>query len=111
YAFDRANGKMRWYSKVDNQMLVLNSVSELPVLLFATRFQTWMPNGVGRNLQQVAAVKGILKDSGKLLFDRQDTGSPDSFNKLLVDPGKGVIELTNSREKVRLTVEQEQPKK
>jgi outer membrane protein assembly factor BamB/tetratricopeptide (TPR) repeat protein len=106
YAFDRRTEKLKWRTRVENQMLILNEVGDLPVLLFTSRYTS---NNGGRFMQEVA-IKAIQKWSGKIIYDEKLPQNSQQFHALNVDPEAGVIELVAWNLKVRLETVKDPPK-
>jgi hypothetical protein len=102
YAFASDTGKLHWRStgKVENQMIVLEQFEDLPIVLFTARYQKWIQNGPGRNVQQVWAVKSIQKSNGKLLLDREDLTTGNNFHDLRVDNRGQKIEFIGNQTKI-----------
>jgi outer membrane protein assembly factor BamB len=107
YSFDGATGKVRWYNKVLNQMLVLDRFEDLPVVLFTARYQRWNQNGPVRNPVQVVSAKGIAKATGKLLYDNENLPNGMNFHALRVDARAGRIEFEGYALKIIFTLNSE----
>jgi hypothetical protein len=106
YAFDRRTEKLKWRARVENQMLVLSRFTEVPVLLFTSRYTT---NNGGRFMQEVG-VKAMRKSNGKLVYDEKLNQNTQQFHALKVDPEAGVIELTSWNLRVRIEAVKDPPK-
>jgi hypothetical protein len=76
YAFDH-KGKMRWNSRIKNQMLVLEQFQNMPLVLFTTRYNR-MAQG-GRWQTWVAATESIDKKTGKYLYLSKPKDYPNGF--------------------------------
>lgn len=101
YCFNGANGKLRWYSQVPSQMLVLEHFRELPIVLFTSRYQQWSQQGVGRRVDWVVSVRSIQKSNGKLLYDNsKDIPNGMNFHALNVDARGGKVELIGHQRKI-----------
>jgi len=93
YSFDGATGKVRWYNKVANQMMVLDRFEDIPIVLFTARYQKWNQNGPVRNPVQVVSAKSMSKATGKLLYDNENLPNGMNFHALKVDGRAGRIEF------------------
>jgi len=90
YAFDRATGKRLWnYGNglFENQMLILEQFSELPVIIAAGPMQR---DGNPQALYQVVVLE---KTRGKLIFERTITHNGNFFHNLTVNLKNGTIDL------------------
>ncbi|MSR30812.1 MAG: tetratricopeptide repeat protein [Gemmataceae bacterium] len=100
YAFDRESGKMTWHNPLVNQMIVLDSFREMPVLIFTARFHKMMANGPVRNVVQVVAAKSFDKRTGKLLYDNENIPNGIQFHALNYDQRGGRIDFVNYQLKI-----------
>ncbi|MBA4189639.1 MAG: hypothetical protein C0467_16765 [Planctomycetaceae bacterium] len=90
YAFDRATGKRLWnYGNglFENQMLILEQFSDLPVIIAAGPIQR-----VDNN-QQTYQVVVLEKARGKLIFERPVIYNGNFFHNLNVNMKNGTIDL------------------
>jgi outer membrane protein assembly factor BamB len=107
YVFDRETGKFRWKNEVAQQMLMLESWDEMPVLLFTSRYQKLMGAGVNRWAVNGVSVKVIDKHSGKMKYDQPELNNNNAqqFHAFSWDRNSGTIQLTSYNFKVTLTQE------
>jgi hypothetical protein len=100
YALNRGTGKLEWVCDfVPHQMLLLEQMQDLPVLLFAARYNK-SANGFD---QSMVKVTGIDKRNGKLVYDKEFTPSLQ-FHTLRIDHQAGLIELVRQDLKIQLRV-------
>jgi outer membrane protein assembly factor BamB len=104
YAFTRSTGKLRWYSEMPNQTLVLNHFGELPLLLFTATYQKWMIKGEARSVEQVTAAYALEKRTGKRLYDIEVLPRGMQFHTLKVDTAGGSVDLVGHQLKISFTV-------
>src|SRR5262249_6184440 len=101
YAFARDTGKLRWRFEAPQAVLVLDSVEELPFLLFSSRYQQPITNSLVTGMpQDLCQIRAIDKKSGKRLFDEKDTLRMPPFHTLRVDLEKHQLELTSDVRKI-----------
>ncbi len=101
FAFNGATGKERWHDQVPNQMLVLEHFDEVPMMLFTSRYQSFVQVGLGRQVRQVVAVRSIQKSNGKLLYASPADGlNINQFHALNVDAHSGKIEFISYNLKI-----------
>lgn len=118
YSFNGETGKLRWYNKVEDQMLILDRFEDMPVLLFASRYNRFARAGGGQI--NVLAVKTINKTNGKLIYDNDSdpntmrTGSitqplPQgmNFHQLNIHPAEGRFDFVGHNMKLTHTVDAE----
>src|SRR5262249_35031724 len=99
YAYDRANWKLLWYSRVPHQTLVVESAEKGPVLLFAAGLRRQVkPSGLAVVEFHVASLD---KETGRRLFDREVPGGTTIFRELRVDGRSGTVELVGTNLKIR----------
>jgi outer membrane protein assembly factor BamB len=100
YAFDR-QGKLMWPAPVtiENQFLLLDQPTHLPLLTFASIMYYPRDNGAGR---QKMSVLSIDKRNGRVAYK---ASLPNSIGMLDIsgDPQKKTIDLVMQRDTVRLT--------
>jgi len=85
-------------------MLILDRFEDMPVLLFASRYNRF-GNGPGRQVINVLAVRTINKTNGKLIYDNDsDPGTQRldkfrvlpagmNFHQLNINPAEGKFEF------------------
>jgi outer membrane protein assembly factor BamB/tetratricopeptide (TPR) repeat protein len=100
-ALDPTTGKMRWTVAAPKLAVLLNSFAETPVLVLSNRYQRWGQQGGRRVIEDVATVKIIQKDTGKLCYDSEDPTLND-IHRFGVDAARGEIVITALKEKLRL---------
>jgi hypothetical protein len=100
YCWELKTGKLRWYNPAENQMMVLSRFSELPIVLFASRY-TKATNPPGRGRMQVVAVKAVEKRTGKHIYEAELTGGNFMFHELNVDVRAGLIEFVSYNRKIK----------
>jgi len=92
YAFDRITGKRLWsygdgLGILENQMLILEQFSELPVIIFAGPMQTQ------NNRQFTYPVVILEKARGRLILNRTIPYNGNFFHNINVNAKNGIIEL------------------
>jgi outer membrane protein assembly factor BamB len=97
YAFDKGTGTPRWANDVHCQMLVLEQFSDLPMLLFTARQNK--KNGV-----PVQATRGIHKQSGRLLYDKE-LNNGNQFHGIRMDAKGGKLDLVSWNFKIHFELE------
>ncbi len=100
YCFNGADGKLRWYTQVPNQMLLLEHFHELPILLFASRFRRWSQDVPPREVIWHVEVRSIQKSNGKLLYDNNKIPNGMNFHALNIDAPRGKVELIGHQMKI-----------
>jgi len=106
YAFDRETHKLKWRAEAPNQMLVMESFADLPLLLFTSRFHKMVGNGGAKFPMQVVAVRSIEKKTGKLIFDKPELSQNlQQFHEMKTDLRNGTVELVSYNYKVVLAPE------
>jgi len=110
YAYHRDTGKVDWWADLSNQMLILDHFREMPVLLFASRYNKVINmKGGMRRIQTETAVVCLDKRTGKLLYepppDDNTMNNGQMFYALNVDPNAGIVELVSWQMKVRVEVD------
>ncbi len=91
YTFDRVSGKRLWHygnGLFENQMLILEQFSDLPVIIAAGPVMQ-----TNNNNQQSYPVVVLEKDRGKLVFNRTVTFNHNFFHNLSVNLKNGTIDL------------------
>jgi hypothetical protein len=96
---------VNWYNPVANQQMVLSQFEDLPMILFAARYHTWVgnPGVAGRGTMQVQTARAIAKHNGKLWWENDSVPNDTMFHSLEMDHRTGKVELTGLRLKVTLT--------
>jgi outer membrane protein assembly factor BamB len=100
YAFDRTTGRRLWsYGEglFENQMLVLEQFSEMPVIIAAGPVQ---PMNGGAQTYPVVVLE---KARGRIVFERNVAFNHQFFHNLSVDPKNGTIDL-NRPDSVRISI-------
>src|SRR5262249_42151630 len=99
YCYEIASGELNWYNDASNQMIVLDNFEELPMVQLTSRYQKRVNQF---NSQQVIAIRTYNKQTGKLLFEREDSGSvyQQQFHALKVDSRNRKAELINYNRKI-----------
>jgi hypothetical protein len=107
YVFHRETGKLRWKDEVEQQMLLLESWDEMPVLLFTSRYQRLMGAGANRWAVNGVSIKVIDKRNGKLIYDQPELNNNNAqqFHAFNWDRSAGKMELISYNFKVTLTEE------
>ena len=113
YAFDRATGGLSWATNapVEEQMLLLDSFEESPVLLMTAlqvRQPPAFPGVPGGNQVQVSCTRSIDKRTGKVLYRKEQNdanNAPDQFYLLEVNARTGTVDLVNSNMRLRHVIE------
>ena len=81
-----------WFNEAPNQMLVLDEFAELPMVMLTSRYGKWMIPG--QQIQNVIAIRSYDKQTGKMIYDREDTSqSYQQFHSLIVNARLGKVEL------------------
>jgi outer membrane protein assembly factor BamB len=102
-ALGRASGKLEWVCDfLPHQWLLLEQMSDLPLLLFTTSYSRF-GNAVPE--RQGVRVTGVDKRTGKLVYDKEFPNSSTQFLAVTANPRDGVIELVRQDLKVRFTLE------
>jgi outer membrane protein assembly factor BamB len=91
YAFDRAGGRPRWYSRLPAQAILLERFDELPVIVCAA--VSARTSGAPGNAEPVTAIRSIDKRTGKLLFHKEFRTPVEPFAALRIDRRGGVVDL------------------
>ena len=96
YCFEN-NGALRWFNKLEDQMLVVTHFQAMPALLFTARVIKGKPEfWFGHS-------RAIDKKTGKLLFDREERyGSVNFIHGITVDEKTGIAEILRQDWKLRL---------
>jgi len=97
YAFDKGTGKPRWANDVQCQMMVLEQFRDLPMLLFTARQNK-------KSGQPVQATRGIHKQSGRLLYDKE-LGNGNQFHGIHMDARSGKLDLVSWNFKIHFELE------
>jgi len=107
YAYERDSWKLKWRVEVPQQMLVLDSFAELPMLVFTSRYNKLLGNGPQRWWVNGAAVKVIDKRTGKLLDDKPELNNNNGqqFHAYNVDLKAGKVEMVSYNYKVTYFLE------
>lgn len=106
YAFDRESQKLKWRAEAFNQMIVMEGLSDLPMLLFTSRYHKMVGNGANKFPMQVVTVRSIDKKTGKLIFDRPELSqNVQQFYQMNTNLRDGTVELVSNNYKVVLEPE------
>jgi len=101
YALNRRTGKLEWVCDfVPHQSLLLEQWADLPVLLFATKYNKMSANGAPE--RQGVKVTAVAKSTGKLIFDDELPQYSD-FHALNANVSIGRVELIRQDMKIVLT--------
>jgi hypothetical protein len=100
YAFHGQTGKLHWYADISNQMVLLEAFQELPVVMFASRFQRWNVQPNIRNIMQGVTFRSYHKATGKLLYDKEDLPNTVTFHALHIDKVNQKIDLIGNQIKI-----------
>jgi len=105
YAFSRQSGKQEWMTlPLSHQYLLLEQLSDMPVLLFTSQFNKSSSQG---NLErQGVHITGVSKANGKLIYDNPEMVQTAAFHSLSHKPSDGRIELTRQDLKIILQAKQ-----
>jgi hypothetical protein len=103
YAFARADGAVCWFKAMPNQMLLLDSFDELPVVLCSAT-STRVP-AVGKNPVQMVATRILDKRTGKLLHNLEGPFMGETFHTLIVNRRTGTVDLVAPSLKLRILPE------
>lgn len=106
YAFDRATGKRLWFFEglFENQLLVVEHFTELPVLIGASA-----PIMNANNTGYSHSVVVIEKDRGKLLLEKNIVYDGNMFLNLVIDAKNGTISM--NRYNTRILISPDEPTK
>lgn len=101
YAFDRLSGKRLWsygdgMGLLENQMLILEQFSELPVIMIAGPMQN-------QNRQLTYPVVILEKARGRIIFDRPIQYNGNFFHNLHVDSKNGIIQLNRFDMRIQIS--------
>ncbi len=101
YAFDRANGKLKWKNDIKNMALILEQHQELPVLLFSARYNR-VVNNIGGAFAMQSGAKSIEKRTGKLLYENEFSQNQQPyFHTLHHNVREGTIDLVGTTLKIQ----------
>jgi outer membrane protein assembly factor BamB len=98
YAFDRAGGKLRWFNRVQSQVLVVEQFEELPILLFAAGLNRQKDNQVTQSL----SVLSIDKRTGKRLYAYPPDKEPNKADADAANAGGQPPQAPNPNNGVQL---------
>jgi hypothetical protein len=105
YAFDRSTGEMRWTSRAESQMLLLDHFEESPILLLTAVQQRPMPGAPAGNQISVSCTRSIEKRTGKVLYREEVVNNPDPFYAYEFDARTGAVDLISTAMRLRHIVE------
>jgi PQQ enzyme repeat len=108
YAIERDTGKVRWYTRVEKQHLLLEEFQASPVVILASRHKV-QKNG-GQQVIETASLLVINKSNGKLLYDKEATNPEAHFHAVNVDPVRKRIDLISVPLRVTLIADAEKEK-
>jgi tetratricopeptide (TPR) repeat protein len=100
-ALDRTTRKMRWTVAAPNLTILLNSFAETPVIVLTSRLKKRVRQEDRIVEVNVATLKLVQKDNGKLFFNAEDAAL-NEIHRLDVDPTRGEIVITALKEKLKL---------
>jgi outer membrane protein assembly factor BamB len=104
YSFHRSTGRLGWYYKVENQMILLEQFQDLPVVLFSARYHE-VAQGQQPMVTPVSHTMSIEKRTGKLIWNRkaysQDPQAQGQFFSLVIDRQAGSIDLVSNNLRLR----------
>jgi hypothetical protein len=105
YAFDRETQAVKWRVDAEDQMLLLDSLNELPMVILASFSPRNQGNGPNKFITQAIAVKVVEKRTGKLKYDNKEllNNQGQQFHTLNVDPKNNKIEMITWNFKLTLT--------
>ncbi len=104
YSFQGETGKLRWIYRAENQQLILDRFNEMPVMLFASRYNRFS-KGAPQQRINLIAVETVNKSNGKLLYRnnsdptdlQRDKLQPlpqgNTFHSLNLNPAEGKFEF------------------
>jgi outer membrane protein assembly factor BamB len=102
----RDDGKLNWFNVVIHQVLVMDQFADLPIMLFASRYQRMGP-GIPRpgSINQVSAVTALEKQTGKIKYSNENVPSNMFFHALHVDSRAGRVDFIGSQLKISFLLE------
>lgn len=99
-AFDTRGG-MLWSESIEDQNLIVDQLSHLPVLLMASQRSEREANVTSQKI----TVEVLDKQTGKHLLEESRYVTGSSVRVLEVDPARQMIDLNTSRERLRLQID------
>lgn len=108
YSFHADTGKLNWWKLVANQLLVLDQFADVPMALFAARYQAWAAGPV-RNVIQVSNVFAVDKRTGKLIYANENVPNGMNFHALNLDARAGKIDFIGYQLKITFLIDGEPP--
>jgi outer membrane protein assembly factor BamB/tetratricopeptide (TPR) repeat protein len=106
YAFDRANGKLRWSTEVPNQTLLLDQFQEMPLLLCTARYNKLVKTGGAQTWQQIVTAGAFDKRNGKKVYDNENVNPNTQFHFVSLDTKTGKVDLIGGQLKISIAVEE-----
>jgi outer membrane protein assembly factor BamB len=105
YCF-KPDGSLNWSSTVHNQVMVVDQFADLPVVLFASRYNRWRAGvgGARPGIQPLSTVMAIEKVTGKLKYIDENSMNGANFHALNVDTRAGRVELIGMNVKITFTL-------
>jgi len=103
YCFKKTDGSLNWYNIENDQAMLLDQFSDLPMVIFASRFKS---SGGNRNVGvQSGCVRAVEKLTGKLVYSNENVSNNAFFHTLLVDPRAGRIDFIGNQLKVNFQLD------
>jgi tetratricopeptide (TPR) repeat protein len=99
YAFDRATGDLRWYSRVPRQSIIVERFEDMPLILCSAMLIRQGPPGTGNF--QVIATRSIDKRTGKICYNREIVQVNELFHTFQADLTAGTVDLIATSVKIR----------
>jgi hypothetical protein len=103
YCF-KPDGKENWHNLARNQYLVLDQFADMPVVLFAARYQRW-GGGARTTINQSSTVMAWEKLTGKLKYHKEDVPNGTNFHSLHVDTRAGRVDFIGTALKISFALE------
>jgi outer membrane protein assembly factor BamB len=99
YCF-KSDGKLNWCNKAQHQVLVLDQFADVPIVLFAARYQHWGAMRPGNANMQMSTVMAWEKQTGKLKYLSEGIPPGMQFHALNVDSRAGRVDFIGSQLKI-----------
>jgi hypothetical protein len=101
YSFKRKTGGIQWFSKVENQQMIVSMLDELPMVLFTARYTYLMPQNRFQVEKQTLLARA--KHNGKLWYENDNLPQQLLFHSLTMDHRSGKVDFIGYSAKVAFT--------
>jgi outer membrane protein assembly factor BamB len=103
HAIDRNTGKVRWYTPVEKQRLLLEQFHTSPVVVLASRHK--VQRNAGQQIIEMAALLVINKSNGKRLYDKDVNSQDSQIHAVNVDPVRKRVDVNTVPLRVSVQVD------